>query len=72
MKRRSILWAGAMAVALLGSGCADPLEQTSPQEVKGQFQRGISGEGHLIQNESTNNPTGLPAGSETPPAYPPP
>jgi len=72
MKPGSTLWASVTAVALLGSGCADPLEQTSPDEVKSQLQRGISGEGHLIQDESTNNPTGLPAGSQTSPAYPPP
>jgi len=69
MKPLSILC--AIALALMASGCADPLEQRTTQEVKGQFQRGISGEGHLTPNEATNNPTGLPAASGTPPEYPP-
>jgi len=69
MKPLSIL--SAIALALVASGCADPLEQTTTQDVKGQFQRGISGEGHLTPNEATNNPTGLPTASETPPEYPP-
>jgi hypothetical protein len=69
MKPLSIL--SAIALALAASGCADPLEQTTTQDVKGQFQRGISGEGRLTPNEATNNPTGLPTASGTPPEYPP-
>ena len=37
-----------LAVALLAlSGCADPLEQRSGQEVQEQFGRGITGQGSL-------------------------
>jgi hypothetical protein len=68
MKPPSILC--AIAFALLVGGCADPLEQTSPEEVKNQLQRGVTGEGRLIDNESINNPTGAPAASQTPPEYP--
>ena len=68
MKPVSILC--AMAFALLPGGCADPLEQRTTEEVGGQFQRGISGQGHLTPSEATNNPTGVPAASATPPEYP--
>jgi hypothetical protein len=38
----------ALAMALLAlSGCADPLEQRSGQEVQEQFGRGITGQGSL-------------------------
>lgn len=37
-----------LAIALLAlSGCADPLEQRSGQEVQEQFGRGITGQGQL-------------------------
>jgi hypothetical protein len=37
-----------LAIVLLAlSGCADPLEQRSGQEVQEQFGRGISGQGTL-------------------------
>jgi hypothetical protein len=37
-----------LAIALLAfSGCADPLEQRSGQEVQQQFGRGITGQGTL-------------------------
>ena len=32
---------------LVLSGCADPLEQRSTQEVQGQFERGVTGQGTL-------------------------
>jgi hypothetical protein len=36
------------AIAVLAlSGCADPLEQRTGQEVQGQFERGITGQGTL-------------------------
>ena len=35
-----------LAIACLAvAGCADPLEQRSTQEVQGQFQRGVTGQG---------------------------
>ncbi|PYK52776.1 MAG: hypothetical protein DME47_08105 [Verrucomicrobia bacterium] len=33
------------AVALIAGGCADPLEQRSTQEVGGQLDRGVTGQG---------------------------
>jgi len=62
----------AVACALIVAGCADPLEQRSTEEVGSQLKRGISGQGQLVPNESTNNPTGAASASETPPDYPPP
>jgi hypothetical protein len=69
MKRISILL--AIGFGLLAGGCADPLEQRNTEEVGSQFKRGISGQGQLVPTESTNNPTGAPSASETPPDYPP-
>jgi hypothetical protein len=44
MKRVSIL----LAIAWLAvGGCADPLEQRTTQEVQGQFERGVTGQGTL-------------------------
>jgi hypothetical protein len=57
--------------ALFAGSCADPLEQGDVQEAGQRFQQGLSGQGHLTTDESTNNPTGVPAASETPPEYPP-
>ena len=38
----------SLAIALLAlSGCADPIEQRSGQEVQQQFGRGITGQGTL-------------------------
>lgn len=37
-----------LAIAWLAlSGCADPLEQRSTQEVQQQFERGVTGQGAL-------------------------
>jgi hypothetical protein len=60
-----------LSFALLAGGCADPLEQGDVQEAGQRFQQGLSGQGHLTPGESTNNPTGVPAGSKTAPEYPP-
>jgi PBP1b-binding outer membrane lipoprotein LpoB len=68
MKRLSIL----IAVAFIVGGCADPLEQRTTQDVTNQLQRGVKGEGHLIDNEAVNNPTGVPAASQGQPQPPPP
>jgi hypothetical protein len=61
----------AFLIALISGGCADPLEQRSPEEVTNQLKRGITGQGRAPENETTNNPTGAPAASQTPPEYPP-
>ena len=68
MKRLSILL--MIGYGLLAGGCADPLEQRTTEEVGSQFKRGISGQGQFVPSESVNNPTGVPAGAETPPDYP--
>jgi hypothetical protein len=71
MKRILILCATAFAFAFLAGGCADPLEQNDVQDAGNRLQHGLSGQGHLTPDESTNNPTGAPSESETPPQYPP-
>lgn len=45
MKRLAILLAIGWALAL--GSCADPLEQRTTQEVEGQLQRGVTGQGKL-------------------------
>jgi len=45
MKRVSMLL--VIAWVLIAGGCADPLEQRSPEEVQGQLQRGVTGQGTL-------------------------
>jgi hypothetical protein len=69
MKPISILFATVWALIL--GGCADPLEQTTVQDVQEHFQRGVSGQGHLVPNDSENNQPGRPSALETPPEYPP-
>ena len=49
MKRVSLLV--AIAVALIGSGCADPLERQTTQEVGSQLQRGVTGQGTVGPEE---------------------
>jgi len=44
MKRMSVLLVMAWVIA---GGCADPLEQRSTQEVQGQLERGVTGQGTL-------------------------
>ena len=53
MKPISILF--ATMCALIWGGCADPLEQTTVQDVQEHFQRGVS--------DSAGAPVGLLAGS---------
>ena len=43
MKALSII----CACALLTGGCADPLEKRSTEEVGGQLQRGVTGQGTI-------------------------
>jgi hypothetical protein len=45
MKPLSILL--AIAYTLMMVGCADPIEQRSAQEVEGQLERGVTGQGQL-------------------------
>jgi len=57
MKRMSILF--VIASTLIVGGCTDPLEQRSAEEVGGQLQRGVTGQGTLGPIE---RPSGDPAG----------
>jgi hypothetical protein len=44
---------------LVLSGCADPLEERSTQEVQGQFERGVTGQGTIGPLErSPGDPAG--------------
>ena len=36
-----------IASAMIVDGCTDPLEQRTPGEVQGQFERGVTGQGTL-------------------------
>ena len=47
-----------IAWMLITGGCADPIEQRSTEEVEGQFQRGVTGQGTLGPIE---RPSGDPA-----------
>jgi hypothetical protein len=44
MKRMPIL---LVIACLPAGGCADPLEERSTQELQGQFERGVTGQGTL-------------------------
>ena len=45
-----------IAWMLVVGGCADPMEQRSTEEVGGQFQRGVTGQGTIgpIERSSTD------------------
>jgi hypothetical protein len=47
------------AFALIAGGCADPLEQRSTEEVGGQLERGVTGQGTV---GPLDRPPGDPAG----------
>ena len=54
MKPISIL---LVIAGLAAGGCADPLEQRSTEEVQGQLERGVTGQGTLGPLErSANDP----------------
>jgi hypothetical protein len=53
MKRMPMLF--VIASMLLAGGCADPLEQSSTEEVQGQFQRGVTGQGTIGPLERSPN-----------------
>jgi hypothetical protein len=54
MKRMAILF--LIAWMLVVGGCADPMEQRSTEEVGGQFQRGVTGQGTIgpVERSSTD------------------
>ena len=47
-----------IALMLITGGCADSMEQRSTEEVEGQFQRGVTGQGTL---GPIDRPSGDPA-----------
>ena len=66
MKRMSILL--VIALTLIVGGCADPLEQQSTEEVEGQLQRGVTGQGTIGPVErSPGDPAGEHSVPETHP-----
>jgi len=44
-----------IALTLITGGCADPMEQRSTEEVQGQLQRGVTGQGTLGPIERSYN-----------------
>jgi hypothetical protein len=52
------------AFALIAGGCADPLEQRTTQEVGGQLERGVTGQGTIGPEERA---PGDPAGEHAVP-----
>ena len=66
MKRVSIWF--VIASTLIAGGCADPLEQRSTEEVGGQLQRGVTGQGTIGPVErSPGDPAGEHSVPETHP-----
>jgi hypothetical protein len=46
----------ALAAFALVGGCADPLEQTTGQEVGSRLERGVTGQGQLTDRDSQREP----------------
>jgi hypothetical protein len=66
MKRMSILL--VIALTLIVGGCADPLEERTSEEVEGQLQRGVTGQGTIGPVErSPSDPAGEHSVPETHP-----
>jgi len=47
---------GTLAALVLVAGCADPLEQTTGQEVGARLERGVTGQGQLTDRDSQREP----------------
>ena len=45
-----------IALTLITGGCADPMEQLSTEEVQGQLERGVTGQGTIgpVERSSTD------------------
>jgi len=57
-----------IALTLIVGGCADPLEERSTEEVEGQLQRGVTGQGTIGPVErSPGDPAGEHSVPETHP-----
>jgi hypothetical protein len=48
-----------LLAAAVASGCADPLEQHSTQEVSSQLQRGVTGQGAIGPESRLPNDTAI-------------
>jgi hypothetical protein len=59
----------AIATTLLLAACADPLEQTSGQEVGSRLERGVTGQGQVTERESQRD-AGDPASAHGIPSRP--
>ena len=59
----------ALLFATFLTGCADPIEQTTGQEVGSRLERGITGQGQLTERESQRDP-GDPAAAHGIPSRP--
>jgi hypothetical protein len=60
-----------LAIALLGlSGCTDPLEQRTGQEVQEQFGRGLTGQGTLGPMDRGGTPDDPAAAHSVPQTHP--
>ena len=58
-------------IALLAflAGCADPMEKTTGQEVGSRLERGVTGQGQMVERESQRDP-GDPASAHGIPSRP--
>ena len=57
LHRRDLLKTVTLGTAGLFQGCADPLEKRSTNEVQGQLERGVTGQGHIgEENRLPNDP----------------
>jgi hypothetical protein len=54
-----------IASAMLGVGCADPLEKPITQEASEKFQRGITGHGTLGPIDRSNDPNLKPSEADS-------
>jgi hypothetical protein len=54
--KRVFIFATLILAGLL-PGCADPLEKRSSEEVQGQIERGVTGQGHIgDENRAPGDP----------------
>lgn len=57
MQMERVIILAAFGSALFFAGCADPLEKRRPDEVQGQLQRGLSGQGRIgPENRVSDDP----------------
>ena len=57
MRMKRVFIFAALILAGLFPGCADPLEKRSSEEVQGQLERGVTGQGHIgDENRAPDDP----------------